>query len=139
MIDVNFIAVIIAAVVSMIIGFVWYMPGFLGNPWMKEMGYTPESIKKAQKKMGPMYALSFVGAIVMAYVLTHVMVFSENYFGLPRLQTGLTTAFWMWLGFVAPVQMTDVIFGGRSGKLFFINTGYQLVSLVAMGIVLGLM
>ncbi len=139
MIEVNYLAVLVAAVVSMAIGFLWYHPVLFGKQWMKLKGYTSESLKKVQKEMGKLYALSFVVALVTAYVLSHVMTFSENYFGYPMLQTGLTTAFWMWLGFMMPVQITATIFGDKKWKLFAIDTGYQLVSVLAMGVVLGLM
>lgn len=138
-IEVNYLAVLIAGIASMIVGFIWYSPFLLGNPWMKEMGLTMEKMKKAQKQLGPMYALSFVLSLLTAYVLYHVIVMSMNYFHYPKLMTGLTSAVWMWLGFIMPVQATDMIFGGKTWKLFGINTGYQFVSLLAMGIVLGLM
>lgn len=137
MIEVNFVAVLVAAVTSMALGFIWYSPQVLGKPWMKLMGYTQEDLKAEQKKMGMLYGLSFVLALIMAYVLTHVIAMSENYFGMDRLTTGLTSAFWMWLGFVMPVQATDTIFGSKKWMLLGINTGYQLVSLLVMGIVIG--
>ena len=137
-VEVNYLAVLVAAIVNMGVGFIWYGPLF-SKPWMKEMGYTKESIEKASKGMGKMYALSFVGALVMAYVLLHVMTFSINYYNYAPVMTGLTTGFFMWLGFVAPVQMTEVIFGKKSWKLFSINTGNQLVSLLAMGATIGVM
>ncbi len=136
-VEVNYLAVLVASVVSMGVGFVWYTVLF-GKPWMKLMGYSKESMAKARKGMGKTYSISFVLTLLMAYVLYHVMVFSDNYFGYPWLMTGLTSAFWMWLGFVAPVQATDVLFGGKSWKLFWINTGYQLASLLAMGLTMGL-
>lgn len=138
-VQVNYLAVFLAAVAYMVVGFLWYSYLLFAKPWMKLMGYTKESMAKDQKKMGPWYALSFVVAMVTAYMLSHVMTLSEHFFGYPRLTTGLTTAFFMWLGFVAPVQLTDVIFGGRKFKLFAINTGYQLAALLAMGLVIGLL
>jgi hypothetical protein len=138
-IEVNFVAVLLAAIVSMVVGFLWYSPMLFGKPWAKLMGFTAESLKKAQKTMGPMYALSFVAALVTAYVLSHVMTLSENTFHYARMATGVSTAFWVWLGFVAPVQLTDVIFGGKKWNLFFINSGYQLASLVVMGVALSLL
>lgn len=139
MIEVNYLAVLLAGVASMVVGFVWYSPLLFAKPWMKLMGYTEKSIKEDQAAMGKTYAVSFVVALVTAYVLYHVMVMSENYFHYPMLQTGLTSGFWMWLGFVAPVQLTDVLFGKKKLNLFYINTGYQLVTLLAMGAVLGIM
>lgn len=139
MVEVNYIAVILAAVVAMVVGFVWYGPMLFGKQWMKLIGHTPESMKSAQKEMGKTYGISFVLALITAYVLAHVMFLSQNYFQYPAVQTGLTTAFWMWLGFVMPVQLTDVLFGNKKMQLFAINTGYQLASLLAMGVMLGLL
>lgn len=132
-IAVNFLAVIVAAVASMGLGFAWYSASLFGKKWMKLMGYSSEHLKEEQKKMGPLYGLSFLGALVMAYVLTHVVRMSEVVFDYTPLSTGLSSGFWMWLGFVAPVQMTDAIFGSKKWELFLINTGYQLVSLLVMG------
>lgn len=137
-IQVNYIALIVAGIASMIVGFLWYSPILFAKPWMKLMGYTDKSMKETQKKMAPMYTISFVVTLISAYVLSHVMTLSGNYFHSDRLMTGLTTAFWMWLGFIAPVQVTDVLFGGKTWKLFAINTGYQLASLVAMAVVLAM-
>jgi hypothetical protein len=86
-----------------------------------------------------LYALSFVASLVTAYVLSHVMTLSESYFGYAPVTAGLTSAFFMWIGFVAPVQMTDIIFGSKKWKLFAINTGFQLAALLAMGVVIGLL
>ena len=103
------------------------------------MGITKVDMKSAQKGMVKMYSISFFAALVTAYVLSHVIAASGKSFGSNPLDAGLTTAFWMWLGFIAPVQLTDVIFGGKKWKLFVINTGYQLASLLMMGVVIGLL
>lgn len=138
-IEVNYIAVLFAAVASMVLGFLWYSPMLFAKPWMKLMGYTADSMKKAQKEMGKLYALSFVVALITGYVLSHVMTLSMNFFHYDKLSTGLITAFWMWIGFMMPVQLTDAIFGSKKWKLFAINTGYQLVSLIVMALVLALL
>lgn len=137
-VEVNYLAVLVAGIVSMVVGFVWYTVLF-SKPWIKEMGYTKESMEKARAKMGKMYVLSFVLSLLMAYVLFHIMTFSGSFYHYPKVMTGLTSAFWIWLGFVMPVQATDVIFGGKPWKLFWINTGYQLASLLGMGVTIGLM
>jgi len=138
-IEVNYVAVLLAGVASMVVGFLWYSPILFAKPWMKLMGYTAKSMGETQQKMAKSYSLSFLLSLVMAYVLSHVMTFSSSYLHYAPVASGLTTAFWMWLGFVMPVQATDVLFGGKSGKLFAINTGYQLVSLLVMGVVIGLL
>lgn len=138
-VEVNYLTVVLAGVVSMVVGFLWYSPMLLGKPWMEAMGMSEETLKKGQKEMGKYYGLSFVVALITAYVLSHVMGLSTNFFHYSKLTTGLTTAFWMWLGFIMPVQLTSEIFGGKRWKLFGINTAYQLVSMLAMGITLALL
>ncbi len=138
-VPVNFLAILVAGIVSMAIGFLWYSPLVLGKPWMKEKGLSAESLKKAQKDMGMLYGISFVVALVSGYVLFHVMFLSENFFHYTRFTTGVMSAFWMWLGFMMPVQVTATIFGGKNWKLLGIDTGYQLASLLAMGIVIALL
>ncbi len=138
-IDVNYLAVFIAGIISMITGFAWYSPFLFGKPWMKVMGYTSGSMKEAQKAMGKLYGLSFVLTLVTAFVLAHVMSLSKAFYGTSEVSTGLSTAFWMWLGFVMPVQMTGVMFAKEKWPLFGINTGYQLVSMLLMGLTMGLL
>lgn len=126
----------------MAIGFFWYSQMAFGKAWMKEKGMdkmSPEETKKKQKEMGPWYGLTFVTALVTAYVLAHVMFLSQNFFGYPAVQTGLTSAFWLWLGFIMPVQLSGQIFGDKNRKLLGIDTGFQLVSLLAMGVVIALL
>lgn len=138
MVNVNYLAVVVAAVASMAVGFLWYGPMLFGNLWMKLMGYTKESLEKAKADMNKTYALSFVGALVMAYVLAHVVAQGQAFYQTEPLMTGLMAGFWSWLGFIAPVQMTEVLFSGKKWKLFALNTGYQLVSVLVMGVIIAL-
>jgi hypothetical protein len=138
-VDINYFSLVLAGVASMIVGFIWYSPMLFGNSWMKLSGYTADSLKKAQKEMGKWYGISFVLSLISAYVLSHIMILSENFFGYSQLSTGLTTAFWMWLGFVMPVQLTDQIFGSKKWKLFIINTGYQLTALLLMAVIVAIL
>lgn len=133
--QINFIAVIVAAVVSQIVGFIYYSPYVLGKPWMRLMGVSDKKPKGSE--MMKLYGTSSVLGLIMAFVLSHVMTMSMNYFGYSPIYTGIMSGFWMWLGFVMPVQLTDVLFSGKKLKLFGINTGYQLVALIAMGVVIG--
>ena len=139
-VDVNYLSILVAGVVSMVLGFVYYSPYVIGKYWMKERGLTQESLSKAQKEMGKLYGISFVVSLITAYVLFHVMTLSMAYFQYSALQTGLTTAFFMWVGFIMPVQVTATIFSDKKNwKLLGIETGYQLVSMLGMGIVIGVL
>ena len=137
-IEVNYSAVLAASITSMVIGFAWYSPMILGNQWMKEKGFTKESLKKEQKEMGKLYGVSFIVSLITAYILSYFMTLSQNFYEQTAFSTGITTVFELWLGFMMPVQTTATIFGNKNWRLFAIDTGYQLVSIMAMGVVIGL-
>jgi hypothetical protein len=137
-IEINYWAVLLSAVASMVVGFIYYGSP-IGKKWAALKGYTPESLKAEQSKMGKYYGLSFILALLTGYVLAHIMSLSEAFFGNPPIQTGLSSAFFVWLGFVMPVQATQQIFGEKNFQLFLIDTGYQLISVLAMGVIIGWM
>lgn len=141
-VEVNYLAVFLAAVAQMILGFAWYGPLF-GKAWSKMKGFDFDKMSKAeqsemQKKMMPWYGLVFVLALVTGYVLSHVMFLSSNFFHYDSLTTGLMTGFFMWLGFLLPITAGNTIFSEKKNwKLFSIDAGYWLVAVLVMGAVLG--
>jgi hypothetical protein len=131
----NWLAVIVAAISTMVVGFIWYSPILFAKPWMREMGYDPNDkarVQEMQKSAGPAYFGSFLASLVSAFVLALFFHWLE----VQSLNTGLMVAFHVWLGFVATVQLTGVLFMKQSYKLFTINTGYQLVCYMVMGAIL---
>jgi hypothetical protein len=132
---INWLAVIVAAVSMMVLGFLWYSPILFAKPWMREMGYDPNDkarMEEMKKKAGPAYGASMVAALLSAFTLALFFAFMR----VDTLQHGLEIAFHVWRGFVATVQLTTVLFMGQSLKLFAINTGYQLASYLAMAAIL---
>ncbi len=133
----NYWAIILVAVINMVIGFLWYGP-VLGKVWMKEMGFTKESMDAQKAKgMTTSYVLMLVGALVMAYVLAVGVLFGVAYTKTGGAMGGLTAGFWYWLGFVAPVTMGSVLWEGKSWKLWALNAGYYLVVMLVGGAILG--
>ncbi|MGA8034368.1 MAG: DUF1761 domain-containing protein [Candidatus Acidiferrales bacterium] len=131
----NWIAVIVAAVSTMIVGFVWYSPILFAKPWMREMGYDLNDKTKMvemRKSAGPAYTTSFLASILTAFILALFF----RWLGVITVQAGMLVAFHVWLGFVATVQLTGVLFMKQSLKLYAINTGYQLICYLAMGAIL---
>jgi hypothetical protein len=132
-VPINYLAVLSAAVLSMVIGSVWYGPLF-GKAWMKEIGMKPQKMTEAvKKKMMNQYGMMFVGSLVMAWVLANAIVFSSSYMQMQGASAGAMSGFFNWLGFVAPVTLSAVLFEGKSWKMWCINNGYYLITLVAMG------
>jgi hypothetical protein len=136
-IAINYFAVIAAAVAAMALGYVWYGPLF-GKQWMALMGFTKESMQSMSQSAMQSYGIMAVAALITAYVLNHIIVFSSNFYDMAPgdYTTGLISAFWIWLGFVATTQVGAVLWESKPWKLFFLNTGYSLVSLAIMGVIL---
>ena len=139
-VPINYLAILACGVANMVIGFLWYGPLF-GKPWADMMGFkfsTPEEQKKMQGKMMPGYIVSFIGALLMAYVLAHSLFFVSKYLQVYGASAGLQAGFWNWLGFIAPVTIGIVFWESKPWKLWFINAGYWLASLLVMGLILAL-
>ncbi len=131
---VNYWAVLVAAIASMVVGSIWYGPLF-GKMFMQAMGMDKmsEQEKAAMKKgMGMSYVLQFVGSLVMFYVLA-VMMSKLNQLS---VNGGLMVAFWSWLGFIVPIKLSDAIWGGKK-QLFWLGIGHSLVNLLIAGAIIG--
>ena len=133
----NWFAILVAAIATMVVGFLWYSPLLFAKPWMREMGYDPNDKAKTQemqKSAGPAYAGSFVASLISAFTVALIL----HAIRADSVHDGLITGFHIWLGFVATVQFTGALFAKQSMKLFAINTSYQLVCYLAMGAILTL-
>ena len=132
--SVNYLAAIVAAVVSFIVGWLWYSPKLFGNAWMAASGIKKSDIAKSKKKgMITSMVAGFIVQVVMASVLG---VFISATGGSGWLE-GLNTGFWAWLGFVATIGLGIVIWEGKPMKLFWINSLHWLVALLIQGAILG--
>lgn len=128
----NWLAILVAAVVSMILGFLWYSPLLFGKAWAREMGYDlsdKAKMDEMRKSAGPAYAGSFAAGLLAAFTLALIL----HGMRAESLHFGLMAGFHIWLGFVATVQFTGALFAKQSMKLFAINTGYQLICYLMMG------
>ena len=130
--NINLVGVVLAGLAGMVAGVLWYGPLF-GKMWVKLMGFTKEAMEEAKKKaMMSSYALGFAGQLATAYALSLLVASSLQYFG----GFSYTLIFWVWLGIALPLHMTGVIWEGKSWKLFALNSGYTLVQLLVMGVVI---
>ena len=132
---INFWAVLVSAIATMVIGFLWYSPMLFANPWMRLMGIDPNDktkLAELQKGAGKTYGLAFFASIASAVVLAKIIgVTSVN-----TIPYGMKIGFAVWLGFVTTVQLTGALFGKQPAKLYLINTGYQLVCYLVVGAIL---
>ena len=131
----NWLAILAAAISTMILGFLWYSPLLFAKAWTREMGYDlndKAKMDEMRKSAGPAYAGSLVASLISAFTLALVL----HGMRAESLHFGVMASFHIWLGFVATVQFTGALFAKQSMKLFAINTGYQLVCYLVMGAIL---
>jgi len=128
---INYWAILVSAIVMQVIGFVWYGPLF-GKAWMRLMGFADADKEKMKKKASTGYFVMFVTSLIMIYVLKHFVIYA----GAHDVAGGMKVAFWLWFGFIAPVQLGAVLWDGKPTKLFALNTLYHLISLLVVGAIL---
>jgi hypothetical protein len=130
----NYWAILVCAIVSMVVGSLWYGPLF-GKMFMKEMGmdqWSPERQEAEKKKMGWAYFGQFIASVVMFFVLDWYIITSLH----AGVHGGVANAFGLWLGFVVPLSFGNAIWGGKF-KLFWLNIGNMFVTLLVAGAILG--
>jgi hypothetical protein len=142
-IEINYVAIAIAVVANFILGFLWYTPLF-GKAWAKEMGFDLTQKPPAGTMMKGMIIM-VIGCFLMAYVFAHnIAVWNPVTWGLPAsemspMSSAFTAAVFTWLGFFVPGDLSRVAWEMKSWKLFFINTGYHLVALIVVALILVMM
>lgn len=133
--EVNYLAVLVSAVIMMAIGAFWYSPAGFGKTWAALMGWTsPEKIKAMQQGATKSYIGGFIGALLTSYVLAQFVFLA----GATTIVTGATVGFWAWLGFIATTQLGAILWENKPSKLFALNTGYSFVTLLIAGAILAL-
>ncbi len=138
MVPINYWAVFSGAIAAMVLGYVWYGPLF-GKQWVTLMGWSKADMDAKMKEgVGPKYVLQGVGAVLMAFVLAHAIVFAGSYLHTSGVSAGMQGAWWSWIGFIVPVSLGTILWDGKPWKLWFINIGYYLATLIVMGIIFGL-
>jgi hypothetical protein len=134
---INIAAVLVAVVVNFVLGFIWYTPLF-GKIWGKEMGYDPDMKPEKSEMVKGMVFMVF-GNFLFAWVLAHNIAAWQYVPGIKEtspLSNSLTTAIFTWMGFFLPGQLGATVWERNSWKLFGINTGYHLASLIVVAMIL---
>lgn len=128
--DINWIAVLVAAVSAFVLGGIWYGPLF-GKKWMAHVGITEEMIEESKSMMPKVYGLAFalnlLGVITFAFFLGNEV----------DVATGATYGFVAGLFWVAASFGISYLFEGRPLGLWLINGGYHTVQFTVFGAILG--
>ena len=133
-VQVNMVAVLLAGIASMAIGAAYYADAVLGKQWRQLSGVDVKRFEKESTKLLPWV---FLASLLTAYVMAHVMYMSHAFYGYSWLATGITTAIWLWLGISATTLVVHNTMELRPFKLTLIAIGNRLVTLLAVGLILG--
>jgi hypothetical protein len=134
-VQVNALGVLLAAASSMVVGSIWYARPVFGNTWME---LAKVKMNKNQNNLTMLMGVTFLLSLLTAYILAHVSYLSYKFFGDSFLQDSLSTAFWLWLGLTASRIVTHDLFEGRRKKLTLLTISNEFVTLLVMGLVIGL-
>ncbi len=130
----SYLAVVIAAVVSFLFGWLWYGVLF-PKAWVEAVGKTEEELR-AQGNSPTPFIIAFIAQLVMAWVLAGVI----GHLGPDQVtfRNGVISGAFIWLGFVITTLTVNHAFQGAKRELTLIDGGHWLGVLLLQGSVIGL-
>jgi hypothetical protein len=131
--NINWLAVIAAAILRIVVGSIWFSPIAFVKPWQALTGVTPETMQKGLVRA---IVIDLILSLVMAFVLYHAVMYATGM--APNLWSGATVGVLNWLGFVVATHLPLWAYENRPLKLIAIGTGSNFVSMLLMGALFGL-
>lgn len=128
--EINWIAMVLAAMAGFLVGGLWYGPLFL-KPWQAEAGITDEQMRA--RKPALVFGSAFLLNLFAAFILGHVLAT----YGHPDLAVSVMIASGIALGFIVTAFGVNYLFAAKSLKLFAIDAGYWVVMYSLMGAIFG--
>lgn len=132
--SINWLAVLLCVVASMVIGGVWFSPKMFFPAWWKAVGKGDADASNSSMGMGAVWG----GTIVAALVQAIFMGFMTNAMEATDWASGAMTGFFLWLGFIAPSSLTNKLFADRVPAWVY-EVGNHLVTFLVMGAIQGAM
>jgi hypothetical protein len=135
-ISMNILAIFIAATAAFISAFLWNGPVF-GRLGMKLANTPPNENQKPPK--GSQILLNYLVFLVTASGMSEVfhIAFTSSAIGGQTWYRGVALALLLWLGFIVTSTSIEVIWKGRSWKLWLFECAAAFLAFALMGAVLG--
>ncbi|NND82991.1 MAG: DUF1761 domain-containing protein [Gammaproteobacteria bacterium] len=131
--DVNWIAVVVAAAMGFVVGGIWYGP-IMGKKWLGAVGLSEEDAQNGH--MPSIYGGAFAFSLLASWALAHTFA---TYMVDLSFSVKVLTALGVALGFIIPALGTNYLFSQKTKALFFIDSGYWILFYTTMGVVHGLL
>jgi hypothetical protein len=129
------VSFVVAAIVNMIIGAIWFARPVFGKRWMAGLGKSEAEMQEMMKGAGKSYAVGFLASLLLAAVLTLILAMTS---ALDSITSALEVSFLVWLGFVLTTGLPSVLFEKRAPSVFGITQGYTFISFLVMGVAIQL-
>jgi hypothetical protein len=130
--EINWLAVVVATLATMVVGSLWYMPQAFGNWWMKAA-----RIEKPANGLAAI-AVAIVAGFVTSWVLAGAAAIAHHFYGGSFLANSLVTALILWAGLTAVRIITHDTFENRPRKLTLLTISHELVTFLAVALIIGL-
>ena len=127
------IAILIAGIVNLSLGFLWYSPYLFQKRWLAAMGQNQEDIQAQPIQYFINLILTFLSAFVLGYILLSASIDFSNGFQLNGLIDGIILSVLVWAGFVVTTNYASVLFEKIPIDAYIIYCAYQFVAFVLMG------
>ena len=128
--NVNILSMVIATILPMVIGTLWYSKALFGKPWMASIGMTEE--KQKSGNMPLMMGLSLVMAFVMAFFLLNFNNSPGQEGEFDTFGHGVAHGIVISLFIVIPTFVSNGLFEQKPWKNIAINGLYWMVTLALM-------
>ncbi|PCJ14914.1 MAG: hypothetical protein COB04_14065 [Gammaproteobacteria bacterium] len=126
--ELNLLGVIVATVIGMALGALWYSPLLFGNQWMQSINKTPETLGSPT---GPM-----IGSVIASLLTALGVALLFSFVGVDDLSTGIKIGLILGLFIIFPALLSDNLFCGWGSPLLLIQSGYRALSVLLMSMAL---
>ena len=132
---VNYLAVLVSGVVIFVLGGLWYSRALFAKKWMALMGKSEADMKAGSSGaiMPVMFLLAFVCGLLAAWTLAVIL----GHFEAVTPMGGAMVGALCWLGFAGATSFANALFSMKPKQLWLIDSGYNLVSFILAGLILG--
>ena len=129
----NWIAIGLATLSSMVVGTIWYLPKVFGNRWQALTGKDPNNPTSKAAAYGGTFVASAITAIVLALAIEVAAAALGGSFVVIALVTGAA----LWAGFTAARILVHELFESRDLRIWGISATYELVTILVMAAIIG--
>lgn len=134
MVSVNYLHVLVAAVVVFVLGWLWYSPLLFFKPWMRLRGQDPVAAMQGAKMPGGKLVVELLRCLLLSYVIARFVAL----LGIASLMGAVHFGFMLWIGFPVIILTGSVLWENTPVGVAAIHAGDWLVKLLAIPIIVTL-